>query len=312
MQDMLCKLSRSVFVLGLVVGGLEGVAAATPVGGFSGAGPAMIDVGGSGNLCVGWSGEDIGTHLTISCSTNPTQSFPAAVPSNQTTQFTPSFAMLNGQLFVAWTGTDTRVNVALVDPANPGFLNANPVNNVVSSAAPALGTFNINGVDRLVVAWTGTDSHHHLNISTSFNGANWGTTTTLNQLATGGPSLTRFNNGNLYMGWTGTDSGHTENFAIWPVGSATPFPGTAMSVAGNTSDSDPSVATVVNFDYAWRGKDNRINIAFSSNGALPFGTIGIVGGGITTSTSPAIGSFQGLLWLAWIAMDGSVNVEKVP
>src|ERR1700755_1990782 len=66
MESMLRKLSQSIFVIGLVVGGLEGSAAATRLDGFSADGPAMADF--NGQLCVAWSGEDVANHLTITCS----------------------------------------------------------------------------------------------------------------------------------------------------------------------------------------------------------------------------------------------------
>ena len=120
---------------------------------------------------------------------------------------------------MAWTGTDSNhtLNIAQVSPSSGNsMLEAYVVGiNDASSQAPALAVANITGNTALVIVWTGTDSHHHLNVAFSGDVVGptaWSGTFVLNEEASGGPSLATWNN-TLYIGWSGTDGNHSLNLA---------------------------------------------------------------------------------------------------
>jgi hypothetical protein len=191
-------------------------------------------------------------------------------------------------------------------------------NNDASNQAPALAVAEVNGIQQLVIAWTGTDSSHHLNVASSVDvdpPSTWSATTTLGQLATGGPSLAYWNN-NLYIGWTGTDSNHTLNFAMAAAGT-TQF-GAAQQVKTATnaptldSSNAPSLTPTANLNYGWKGSGNDIWIAFYNNTASPAIPAAVGNSGVATSTSPALFTFNGVLWIGWIDGNNELQAEQLP
>jgi len=66
------------------------------------------------------------------------------------------------------------------------------------------------------LAWTGTDSAHHVNVRTSVNGLNFGPTLTLGETAISRPAVAAILGSNsvpriLVLAWTGTDARHSLN-----------------------------------------------------------------------------------------------------
>jgi hypothetical protein len=318
------NLSRRIFQASMPVGAILLVAAhpvsATPVGGATGQGPAIVEY--NGKLCAAWSGTDSHHHLNIACADPTIGGFQTQV-TDQLSAFAPALIVYHNALLMAWTGTDSNhtLNIAPVDPFTGGntlSLQASRVNNDASSQAPALAIANISGTQQLVIAWTGTDSHHHLNVATSFNGTGggnvWSDTVTLNELAAGGPSLAQFN-GILYIGWEGTDGGHTLNLASAQPGFLTFGPAQLVNINGSNlgSSNAPSLTSTANLNYGFKGGGDIINIAFYSDPANPaaarnLGTIA----GITTGTAPALTTFNGVLWVGWVDGTGHIQVEQVP
>ena len=321
MENLLRRISRATMLAGAVLLVAARPVSATPVGGSSDTGPAMVEF--DGTLCVAWSGTDSHHHLNIACADPNSGGFQTQV-TDQLSAFAPALAVYQNTLWMAWTGTDSNhtLNIAAVNPFTGSTtlsLEAYVVgNNDASSQAPALAVAEVDGVQQLVIAWTGTDSHHHLNVASSVNvdpSSTWSGTTTLNQLATGGPSLATFN-GILYIGWAGTDSNHTLNLAS-AVADSLSF-GAAQPVningGGNfSSPGTPSLTNTANLNYGWRGGSNSINIEFYSDPANPsaarsMGTIS----GITTGAPPALATFNGVLWVGWLDTSNNLQVEQVP
>lgn len=319
MESLLRRVSRATMLAGAVLLVAAHPASAIPVGGSSGTGPAMVEF--DGTLCVAWSGTDSHHHLNIACADPNSGGFQTQV-TDQLSATAPALAVYQNTLWMAWTGTDSNhtLNIAAVNPFTGSTtlsLEAFAVNNDASSQAPALAVAEVDGVQQLVIAWTGTDSHHHLNVASSVNvtGANaWSGTITLGQLATGGPSLATWN-GILYIGWAGTDGNHTLNLASAAPGSLS-F-GAAQQVnngGGNFgSPGAPSLTNTANLNYGWEGGGNSINIEFYSDPAIPsaarsMGTIS----GITTGAPPVLATFGGVLWVGWLDLSNNLQVERVP
>jgi hypothetical protein len=199
---------------------------------------------------------------------------------------------------------------------HPTSVRSLPRNNDASSQAPALAVAEIDGMQELVIAWTGTDSSHHLNVSSSLNvdpSSTWSLPTTLGQLASGGPSLAYWN-GNLYIGWAGTDSNHSLNFAMAAANSLS-FGAAQQVKSGSTvlgSSNAPSLTTTANLNYGWRGAGNDITIAFYNNTAPPAVPATVGNSGITTGFSPALFTVNGALWIGWVDSNNNLEAELLP
>jgi hypothetical protein len=285
----------------------------------------------NGNLCVAWSGTDSKHHLNIACADPVSGGFQTQV-TNQLSAFAPALAVYRGALWMAWTGTDSNhtLNIEQVHMVSGNTLSLDAYvvgNNDASSQAPALAAASITGVQQLVIAWTGTDSHHHLNVASSGDVTgptawSWSGTFTLNQLASGGPSLATWNN-TLYIGWSGTDGNHSLNLAsaepiLEPTGWSNSMsfgPAQLISVNGATfgSPDAPSLTNTATLNYAWRGGGDTISIAFYSNPASSSAprTLGTISG-ITTDAAPAVATFNGVLWVGWLDGNANLQVEQVP
>ena len=311
-ENLSRRISCATTLAGAVLLVAAGPASATVLGGSSDQGPAMVQFGSQ--LCAAWSGTDSSHHLNIACG-DPTVGNFQTVTTNQLSAFAPALAVYDNTVWMAWTGTNNVLNIAAVD-ANPGSLTATPEaftvgNNDASSQAPALAVAEVNGVQQLVIAWTGTDSSHHLNIASSVNvdpPSTWSSTITLGQLASGGPSLAAWN-GNLYIGWAGTDSNHSLNFAMATANTLS-FGGAQQVRSGSTvlgSSNGPSLTTTANLNYGWRGSGNDIFIAFYNNTTPPAVPATVGNSGIATGFSPALFTFNGALWIGWI--DGNNNLQ---
>lgn len=317
------NLVRRIFCASTLAGAVLSVAAgpasAAVLGGSSNQGPAMVQY--MGQLCAAWSGTDSQHHLNIACGTPGTGGFQTQV-TDQLSAFAPALAVYQNTLWMAWTGTDSNhtLNIAAVNPftgATTLSLEAFVVgNNDASSQAPALAVAEINGTQQLVIAWTGTDSHHHLNVASSLNvdpSSTWSSTITLGQLASGGPSLANWN-GNLYIGWAGTDSNHSLNFAMAAANSLQ-FGGAQQVKSGSTvlgSSNAPSLTTTANLNYGWRGAGNDITIAFYNNTASPAVPAAVGTTSITTGFSPALFTVNGALWIGWIDSNNNLEAELLP
>lgn len=77
-----------------------------------------------------------------------------------------------------------------------------------------VGTFEGQPYNKSVIAWTGTDSAHHLNVMTSKDGLHFDNKRILNQTSPFRPDVTQQSGpagGNITVAWTGTDPNHSLN-----------------------------------------------------------------------------------------------------
>jgi hypothetical protein len=157
-------------------------------------------------LILGWSGSDFpSSHLNLMTSLDGLNWQNIVTIPNETTHNALSLAFdsnapPNGRLFLAWTGTDSHLNVmSSIDMAFQSWGNKNTLGET-SGHGPAV-VF-VNG--RLFLAWTGTDSRLNV-VSSGDLGASWQNKVTMNETSPTEPSLA-FWNGNLILMWTGTDN----------------------------------------------------------------------------------------------------------
>jgi len=154
-------------------------------------GPALAAF--QGNLYYAWTGTDTQRQLNIMSSTdglNFGNKFILGESSNFRPALTSAFTApgeSNRELFMAWTGTDGRLNIwSSSDGIN--FGNKQTFNEY-SIGEPALGL----QYDGIYLAWTGTDDHHSLNYMSSDFGANFGNKMTLQASSTAAPALAYVN-----------------------------------------------------------------------------------------------------------------------
>jgi hypothetical protein len=182
--------------------------------------------------------------------------------------------------------------------------------NETTSAAPALAVDPFSG--RLVVAWTGTDAQHHLNVGSSFDGVNWGNKSTLPQTtpAADGPALARYNfafndpGRGLAIGWTGTDNQLNVAYShndptdrafgpAHPLGITSPYgPALAEGASGD-------------LDLAFTKPSTQVEVLDLAI------QVGINFSNATTKSAPSLVGAGTSLVVAWTGTDGRLNVGNV-
>ena len=142
----------------------------------------------------------------------------------------------------------SKVTLADTSPTGPALWTIN--------GAPSTSTYNA------VLAWTGTDSAHHINIRTSDDGQHFGTKVTLNETAISSPAVAvvlvspsapRI----LVLAWTGTNPNHSLN-VLFDVFNVTGH--RSKRVLADQSIAGPALATnrglaFENLQLAWTGVD---------------------------------------------------------
>ncbi len=175
-----------------------------------------------GNLALAWTGTDANHSLnvltlelgTLKLGTKTVlRQFSSASGPTLSVYITAS----STRLVLNWTMPTQRLNQA-VSTDGVHFTSALGSGLLQTSAkAPDSLFLQREGGPEYWMAWTGTDTHHHLNIQWTTHWPQWPdpatTKTVLADTALGGPVVV-FNDGFL-IAWTGTDTAHTLNVAMW-------------------------------------------------------------------------------------------------
>jgi hypothetical protein len=125
----------------------------------------------------------------------------------------------------------------------------------------------------LVLAWTGTDALHRLNLLTSTNGSTWTNKRTLTETSFVRPAVERLPEmagGEVVLAWTGTDPRHTLN-VLWNAYNNGNSPMKKVTFWGDMSFTAPAVAMTGDRIYvAWAGTDpnHSLNIMALSQRTL--------------------------------------------
>ena len=179
----------------------------------------------------------------------------------------PALAFGNGRLFLAWTGTDTRLNV--ISSADGVNWSGKQTLNETSPTEPSLVSHN--GV--LYLLWNGTDSANKLNIIESHDmGASFSNKITLGETSDHHPAMTFGADGLPRLSWTGSgnallnelisETGTTNGFAATPA---------YKRMFSDTGANGPSLCAFRGRAFVgWTGTDhdNRVNVAELSRGAV--------------------------------------------
>lgn len=134
-----------------------------------------------------------------------------------------------------------------------------------------------------VLAWTGTDTYHHLNVMTSSDGLHYGNKNILSDTSLWRPAVAFIDSGRgapygtIVLAWTGTDTNHTINveFIRMPDFSIV----SKTTLWGETSFTAPALATIngdINSDVylSWSGTDpsHTLNV-FHYDDGVPTNTL---------------------------------------
>jgi hypothetical protein len=221
---------------------------------------------------------------------------------------------------IGWTGTDTAHHLNLIRSSD------GPANGVThfkdkltlketSFVRPAV-VYLGGGLASTVVAWTGNDTAHTLNVLWDAYGTPqkrilWGET------SIGAPALTYFNN-SLILAWTGTDAHHSLN--ILPIGVAEPKVGTKTVLSQFSSPSGPTLATFSNATSTrlvlnWTTNDQHLNQAYSTDGTHFTASLGAGGLPQLSATAPSSQYHQSEggpeYWMGWTGTNSthSLNLQ---
>jgi len=212
-------------------------------------------------------------------------------------QVGPALAEQGKLLYIAWTGTDGRLNIMYTD--NGRDFSGKVTLLEFSNVAPALA---VGG--RLYIAWTGTDGR--LNIMSSDNGIDFTNKATLREASVAAPALITAAlrglplPGRLYLAWTGTDG----RLNVMSSDNGRDF--TNKVTLGETSNVAPALVDYEGRLYlAWTGTDGRLNVMRSDNGRDFTNKVTL---GETSVHAPALVVFSARLNIAWTGTDGRLNI----
>lgn len=190
--------------------------------------------------------------------------------------------------FIAWTGTDTQLNVLQL-----GETGQMTLSDARSDNGPALAFYK----NKLYLAWTGTDQQ--LNVG-SYDSTQWSLQSPLGQYSKVGPALVAFAQ-SLCLVWTGRDSNGSINLMAASEGTNWGNPITITPKTQTTSLAP--AAAVVPFQVpslAWITPTGQVNLGIGQVGPT----------NASSSYGPALAFFNNLLYLAWVSNGGGLNLRS--
>jgi hypothetical protein len=228
---------------------------------------------------------------------------PTIVPQSSSVM-TPSIVEFGGQLYLAWTGMDSKLNVSCSTDGGATFGKTFTTQKALVGyevGGPSLASLNGN----LYIAWTGTDKG--LNIAqlvisgstvTGFTGQ-----VPYAQSSANGPSLASFN-GNLYIAWTGEHDGNL--YVAYAPNGGMEFGG-PLTPTQKSRFSPSLTVNGTNLMIAWGGKSsNDVYVAqVSPSDGPPVNLVNVVPlpkflAGLTINVQcPSLASVTNVLYLAW-------------
>jgi hypothetical protein len=225
-------------------------------------------------LYLAWTGCDASRHLNIESSTDGvTWGNKVTLTDTAKSGTGPALAVFHNHLYVVWAGTDSPSHMHI------GYFQGNSAlaNHTwladSTGYTPALAYYSANGLSYLYLAWTGTDSAHHLNFEDSADGITFTHKVTLTDTSARGPSLAVFN-GRLYADWVGTDT--PRHMWVGYYVRTSSLGGHARLPWVPTPDGDPALAAQGgNLFAAFTQSNSIVSISQSSDG-LSWGTLNSV------------------------------------
>jgi hypothetical protein len=222
----------------------------------------------------------------------------------QRSVMTPSIVEFGGQLYLAWTGMDSKLNVSCSTDGGATFGTPFTTQKALVGydvGGPSLASLNGN----LYIAWTGTGKG--LNIAqlvisgstvTGFTGQ-----VPYAQSSANGPSLASFN-GNLYIAWTGEHDGNL--YVAYAPNGGMEFGG-PLTPTQKSRFSPSLTVNGTNLMIAWGGESsNDVYVAqVSPSDGPPVNLVNVVplskflAGLAINVQCPSLASVTNVLYLAW-------------
>jgi hypothetical protein len=170
------------------------------------------------------------------------------------------------------------------------------------------------GERTMVLAWTGTDPAHRLNVMTSRDGATWFNKRILRETSFVRPAVDRrpeMAGNEVVLAWTGNDARHTLNI-LWNADGHGSSPMKKVTFWGETSFTAPAIALSGDRIYlAWVGTDpnHSLNVMTLSVAPEPLKVISIKRYlPFTSNARPSIAfGPSGTVLLAWTTTAGQVS-----
>ena len=230
-----------------------------------------------------------------------------AVVLNDTAIGSPALAVFNGNLYLAWTGTDSNntLNIARLDASGTSIVTQKTVGSNRSFTGPALAAYSGN----LYLAWTGSvGSGENLNIAVSSDGLDFtghklvGSNTSFTSPALAASSSA------LYIAWAGNDPNHTLNAAYSIDG--LDFTG-QVELSGVSTGSEPALAVYNSYLYLGYSSPGEpppeALLASSITPPLSFSATGIPIINGSSGAGPALGTVNGELFLGWNGLPNNLS-----
>lgn len=193
--------------------------------------PAVVDMGSSlgDNVAVAWTGTDGARTVNLRAGTL-SDGYTKATFWGETSFTAPTlaFSPANGDLYLAWAGTDRNhsLNVERIIPRGGISVDVKVTLSGASYASlsrPSLA-LDPNG-NTFVLSWTGLyDGRIHF--ATSADGVKWSAASTIGEFSDVGPTMIGVPVSNMprhFLAWRGTDAAHslnvryTETYPSWPL-----------------------------------------------------------------------------------------------
>ena len=218
-------------------------------------GPAMAYLG---SVFIGWKG--MGNNQLNLASSTDGHNFGSKYTSAEMSFDAPALCVHNNTLYIAWTGTNGLLNVAVINLQGSrvsGFSDKVTLSEM-STQSPALAS--VNG--RLYIGWRG-DGNDNLNVASSGdNGKTFGNKYTSNEASKDAPVLCSHNNG-LFIAWKGVGNLQLNVASVNLSG-----PNVTGFNTVTLSETSPDRPALVSFDgklfLAWRG-NGSLNLSLSSS-----------------------------------------------
>jgi hypothetical protein len=204
----------------------------------------------------------------------------------ETSEFCPSILFHNGLYFIAWTGTDKRLNLLTREITNSQTVDKFTFPEK-SKSSPCLAA----NQDRLYLAWTGEDDH--LNVA-QVSGKNLIEHVKLTETSELGPSIT-FLNGKIFVSWKGSNG----RIEVGHFNGSSSLKDKFISVL-DTTVATPTIAGHDGLLYvAWNDTKHAINLGVIQDKIMVKKSILEE----TTFEMPLIVSENNQLKLAWVGTD---------
>jgi hypothetical protein len=208
--------------------------------------------------------------------------------STRTVPLAPALTGAGGDLHLAWTGTDSRLNLWRVGAGDAGHA----VLRERSELSPALGSWG----PELVVVWIGRD--HHLNVMRT-QGMTLAAPVRLDETSHVAPATCGAGD-EVVVAWTGTDR-HLN--VLWSAGGRLAAPLRLEQTSGVAPAVCVVAGTIV---VAWTGTDRHLNVMALTRG-MPRPTRLDA----RSNHAPALCPHDGGALVAWTGSDTRPNVARL-